>query len=107
MIVLQTSVSGPYERTFHHDAQLVDFEHAIAFDVRIIPVSFDPFTPFDHLAPPDSGLSFARLKPSSVDNGSAGLMADDRVVAGMNVNVWDVTDPIRSLIRAKPVERAA
>lgn len=30
---------------------------------------------------------------------------DDRVVAGMNVNVWDVTDPIRNLIRARvPVE---
>ena len=30
---------------------------------------------------------------------------DDRVVAGMNVNVWDVTDPIRSLIRDRvPVE---
>lgn len=26
---------------------------------------------------------------------------DERVVAGMNVNVWDVTDPIQSLIRAR------
>jgi 3-phenylpropionate/trans-cinnamate dioxygenase ferredoxin reductase subunit len=26
------------------------------------------------------------------------LMVGDRVVAGMNVNVWDVTDPIRQLI---------
>ena len=25
-------------------------------------------------------------------------MVDDRVVAGMNVNVWDVTDPIKRLI---------
>jgi 3-phenylpropionate/trans-cinnamate dioxygenase ferredoxin reductase subunit len=25
-------------------------------------------------------------------------LSDDRVVAGMNVNVWDVTDPIRRLI---------
>ena len=25
-------------------------------------------------------------------------IAEDRVVAGMNVNVWDVTDPIRRLI---------
>ena len=25
-------------------------------------------------------------------------VADDRVVAGMNVNVWDVTDPIKQLI---------
>ncbi|WP_329571598.1 NAD(P)/FAD-dependent oxidoreductase [Kitasatospora sp. NBC_01266] len=27
--------------------------------------------------------------------------AGDRVLAGMNVNVWDVTDPIRELVRAK------
>jgi 3-phenylpropionate/trans-cinnamate dioxygenase ferredoxin reductase component len=32
-------------------------------------------------------------------------IARDRVVAGMNVNVWDVTDPIQSLIRARvPIE---
>jgi 3-phenylpropionate/trans-cinnamate dioxygenase ferredoxin reductase subunit len=28
-------------------------------------------------------------------------LADDRVVAGMNVNVWDVSDPIRELIRSR------
>ena len=28
-------------------------------------------------------------------------LLDDRVVAGMNVNVWDVTDPIQQLIRAR------
>jgi len=28
-------------------------------------------------------------------------MKDDRVVAGMNVNVWEVTDPIQTLIRAR------
>ena len=28
-------------------------------------------------------------------------IAQDRVVAGMNVNVWDVTDPIQRLIRAR------
>jgi 3-phenylpropionate/trans-cinnamate dioxygenase ferredoxin reductase component len=28
-------------------------------------------------------------------------MTDDRVVAGMNVNVWDVTNPIQSLIRER------
>ena len=28
-------------------------------------------------------------------------MANDRVVAGMNVNVWDVTEPIQRLIRAR------
>ncbi|WP_371495916.1 FAD-dependent oxidoreductase [Kitasatospora sp. NBC_00374] len=27
-------------------------------------------------------------------------LADGRVVAGMNVNVWDVTDPIRDLVRS-------
>ena len=27
-------------------------------------------------------------------------IADDRVLAGMNVNVWDVTDPIQRLITA-------
>jgi 3-phenylpropionate/trans-cinnamate dioxygenase ferredoxin reductase subunit len=32
-------------------------------------------------------------------------IAGDTVVAGMNVNVWDVTDPIQSLIHARvPVE---
>ena len=34
-------------------------------------------------------------------------LRDDRVVAGMNVNVWDVTDDIQALIRAgRPVDRA-
>ena len=34
-------------------------------------------------------------------------LKDDRVVAGMNVNVWDVTDPIQTLIRARaPVDSA-
>ena len=28
-------------------------------------------------------------------------LAGDRVVAGMNVNVWDVTDPIQRLIRER------
>jgi 3-phenylpropionate/trans-cinnamate dioxygenase ferredoxin reductase component len=28
-------------------------------------------------------------------------LVDDRVVAGMNVGVWDVTDPIQNLIRAR------
>jgi 3-phenylpropionate/trans-cinnamate dioxygenase ferredoxin reductase subunit len=28
-------------------------------------------------------------------------LADDRVLAGMNVNVWDVTDPIQELIRSR------
>jgi 3-phenylpropionate/trans-cinnamate dioxygenase ferredoxin reductase subunit len=28
-------------------------------------------------------------------------MAGEHVVAGMNVNVWDVVDPIRRLIRAR------
>lgn len=32
-------------------------------------------------------------------------LKDDRVVAGMNVNVWDVTDPIQTLIRTRsPVD---
>ena len=30
-------------------------------------------------------------------------LADDVVVAGMNVNVWDVTDPIQQLIRDRVV----
>ena len=34
-------------------------------------------------------------------------LKDERVVAGMNVNVWDVTDPIQALIRSRnPVDRA-
>jgi 3-phenylpropionate/trans-cinnamate dioxygenase ferredoxin reductase subunit len=28
-------------------------------------------------------------------------IADGRVVAGMNVNVWDVTEPIQALIRSR------
>ena len=28
-------------------------------------------------------------------------LADGRVIAGMNVNVWDVTDPIKALIRSR------
>jgi 3-phenylpropionate/trans-cinnamate dioxygenase ferredoxin reductase subunit len=33
-------------------------------------------------------------------------LKDDRVVAGMNLNVWDVSDPIRELIRSRrPVSR--
>jgi 3-phenylpropionate/trans-cinnamate dioxygenase ferredoxin reductase subunit len=28
-------------------------------------------------------------------------LRDGRVTAGMNVNVWDVTDPIQALIRAR------
>jgi 3-phenylpropionate/trans-cinnamate dioxygenase ferredoxin reductase subunit len=28
-------------------------------------------------------------------------LADGRVVAGMNVNVWDVTDPIKALIQSR------
>jgi 3-phenylpropionate/trans-cinnamate dioxygenase ferredoxin reductase subunit len=32
-------------------------------------------------------------------------MLGDRVIAGMNVNVWDVTDPIQRLIRERvPVD---
>jgi 3-phenylpropionate/trans-cinnamate dioxygenase ferredoxin reductase subunit len=35
-------------------------------------------------------------------------LEDGRVTAGMNVNVWDVTDPIQALIRSgKPVDQAA
>jgi 3-phenylpropionate/trans-cinnamate dioxygenase ferredoxin reductase subunit len=34
-------------------------------------------------------------------------LADSRVVAGMNVNVWDVTDPIQELVRSgAQVDRA-
>jgi 3-phenylpropionate/trans-cinnamate dioxygenase ferredoxin reductase subunit len=34
-------------------------------------------------------------------------LKDDRVLAGMNVNVWDVTGDIQALIRARrPVDRA-
>ena len=45
------------------------------------------------------------------DRGARELIAfwlrEDRVVAGMNVNVWDVTDDIQSLIRTgSPIDRA-
>ena len=32
-------------------------------------------------------------------------LRDDRVVAGMNVNVWDVNDDIQALIRARQHDR--
>jgi 3-phenylpropionate/trans-cinnamate dioxygenase ferredoxin reductase subunit len=33
-------------------------------------------------------------------------LSGGRVIAGMNVNVWDVTDPIKALIRRnEPVDR--
>src|SRR5215472_8376564 len=36
------------------------------------------------------------------------LFADGRVLAGMNVNVWDVNDAIAALVRSgKPVDRSA
>jgi 3-phenylpropionate/trans-cinnamate dioxygenase ferredoxin reductase subunit len=36
------------------------------------------------------------------------LDAEDRVLAGMNVNVWDVTDHVKALIGARrPVDTAA
>lgn len=32
-------------------------------------------------------------------------LSDGRVLAGMNVNIWDVTDPVRELVRsARPVD---
>jgi 3-phenylpropionate/trans-cinnamate dioxygenase ferredoxin reductase subunit len=35
-------------------------------------------------------------------------LAGDRLVAGMNVNVWDVSEPIQTLISKRtPVEDAA
>lgn len=35
-------------------------------------------------------------------------LSEGRVLAGMNVNVWDVTDQIQALIRSKsPVNREA
>ncbi|ARF82251.1 hypothetical protein GCM10010502_24250 [Kitasatospora aureofaciens] len=30
-------------------------------------------------------------------------LSGGRVLAGMNVNVWDVTDPIRELVRSRRV----
>jgi 3-phenylpropionate/trans-cinnamate dioxygenase ferredoxin reductase subunit len=36
------------------------------------------------------------------------LDAGSRVLAGMNVNVWDVTDPVQALIRSRqPVDKTA
>jgi 3-phenylpropionate/trans-cinnamate dioxygenase ferredoxin reductase subunit len=33
-------------------------------------------------------------------------LSEGRVLAGMNVNVWDVTDPIQALVRrGTPVDR--
>ncbi|MFE3876343.1 NAD(P)/FAD-dependent oxidoreductase, partial [Kitasatospora sp. NPDC059146] len=33
-------------------------------------------------------------------------LKDGRVLAGMNMNIWDVTDPIRNLIVSKRVVNA-
>jgi 3-phenylpropionate/trans-cinnamate dioxygenase ferredoxin reductase subunit len=47
-----------------------------------------------------------RGDPASLEFVAFWLSAD-RVVAGMNVNVWDVTDDIQSLIRsARPIDPA-
>jgi hypothetical protein len=35
------------------------------------------------------------------------LDAESRVLAGMNVNVWDVTDPIKALIRSRNAMNAS
>ncbi|MGY1804535.1 NAD(P)/FAD-dependent oxidoreductase [Blastococcus sp. SYSU D00922] len=49
------------------------------------------------------GPTDAVVTRGDVDGGEfiAFWLHDGRVVAGMNVNVWDVTDPIQALIRAR------
>ena len=65
----------------------------------------------------DVGMEYAGLASGDDevvvrgDRGARELIAfwlrDDRVVAGMNVGVWDVTDDIQALIRAgSPIDRA-
>ena len=61
--------------------------------------------------------STAATPPSGTRSSSEAIAArefiafwlkDERVVAGMNMNVWDVSDPIRELIRMRrPVDRRA
>ena len=60
-----------------------------------------------------SGLSepgdtvVCRGKPESGEFIAFWLSPDGRVTAGMNVNVWDVTDPIQQLIRSRRQVQAA
>jgi 3-phenylpropionate/trans-cinnamate dioxygenase ferredoxin reductase subunit len=80
-------------------------------------VSFDR-VPYFFTDQYDLGMEYSGLadKDATVvyrgDPGSGEFIAfwleDGRVTAGMNVNVWDVTDPIQALIRSgKPVDQAA
>ena len=80
------------------------------------PVVYDP-VPYFYSDQYDLGMECAGLPtPGSYDEVAfrgdraggefiAFWLKDDKVVAGMNVNVWDVNDDIQSLIRsARPVD---
>jgi NADPH-dependent 2,4-dienoyl-CoA reductase/sulfur reductase-like enzyme len=75
------------------------------------PVSYDR-VPYFFTDQYDLGMEFSgHAAPGTYDQvvarGDVGKrefiafwLRDDRVLAGMNVNVWDVTDPIQELIRS-------
>src|SRR4051795_10799929 len=73
-------------------------------------VSYDP-VPYFFSDQYDVGMEYSGLADPSdevVIRGDmesrefiAFWMRDGRVQAGMNVNVWDVTDPIQALVRSK------
>jgi 3-phenylpropionate/trans-cinnamate dioxygenase ferredoxin reductase subunit len=57
---------------------------------------------------PDYARVVFRGDPTSREFVAFWLDAQDRVLAGMNVNVWDVTDDVKALIAARrPVDTAA
>jgi 3-phenylpropionate/trans-cinnamate dioxygenase ferredoxin reductase subunit len=71
----------------------------------------DPELPYFYTDQYDLGMEYTGLADPSDDVVVRGELSsrefiafwtrDGRVIAGMNVNVWDVTDPIKALIRSR------
>ena len=55
---------------------------------------------YSGLGGPARHRGHAAATPTTASSSRSGSQ-DGRVTAGMNVNVWDVTDPIQALIRAR------
>jgi hypothetical protein len=93
-----------------HWANALNQGPAVARSMLGQPVSYDR-VPYFYTDQYDLGMEYSGLgNPSQTvvtrgnpDDGAfiAFWLEDGRVTAGMNVNVWDVTDPIQALIRAR------
>ncbi|WP_116452406.1 NAD(P)/FAD-dependent oxidoreductase [Blastococcus litoris] len=100
---------GRYVRV-EHWANALNGGPAAARSMLGRPVSYDR-VPYFFTDQYDLGMEYSGLggptdavvTRGDVDGGEfiAFWLHDGRVVAGMNVNVWDVTDPIQALIRAR------